>query len=107
MIDEYQTRRMTALRPITHMSAQLQPGDEFYASAVDCGYYVKHGRAQDLGALEVQPFNPPAGGEPAQPVAPSAPVAGGDVAEPAAAPRRRGRPPRAAAPVAPDADTEA
>lgn len=58
MIDEYQTRRMRAMRPMTHMGAQLEPGDEFYASAVDCGYYAKHGRAADLGPLEEPSFPP-------------------------------------------------
>lgn len=45
---EYETRHMEALKPMHHMGESLLVGECFYASAVDAGYYVKHGRAREI-----------------------------------------------------------
>jgi len=45
---EYETRRLEALKPMYHMGESLSVGESFFASAVDAGYYVKHGRAREI-----------------------------------------------------------
>lgn len=45
---DYQTRHLEALKPMYHMGESLSVGESFFASAVDAGYYVKHGRAREI-----------------------------------------------------------
>ncbi len=113
---DYQTRHMEALKPMYHMGESLSVGESFFASAVDAGYYVKHGRAREIAMpasliapsemVAQQPVEPPAVTEPVA-VAESVEVESPPVDSPAdvaaaveeqapvvpTAPRR-GRPPR-------------
>lgn len=71
---DYQTRHMEALKPMYHMGESLSVGESFFASAVDAGYYVKHGRAREIAMpasliapsemVAQQPVEPPAVTEP-------------------------------------------
>lgn len=54
---QYMTRAMVASKPLTYDGQSLQPGDEFYATAVDADYLIKCKRASDA---EVKPTQPAA-----------------------------------------------
>lgn len=77
---EYQTRNMTAARPMRYDRVELQPGDPFVATMVDARYLIRTGRATFAAAdpAPVVAVAPPA------PLVAAAPVDSAVAAEPAA-----------------------
>lgn len=107
---DYQTRNMTAARPMRYDRVELKPGDPFVATSVDAGYLVRTGRANyaaaapspvPVAAVVAPPAAPVVTEAPAEPAAPEAPATAaepmvlgasdlaGTAAEAPAAPARR------------------
>lgn len=78
---EYQTRNMTAARPMRYDRVELQPGDPFVATLVDARYLISTGRATFAAA---DPAPVVAVAPPASIVATAPPVDSVVAAEPAA-----------------------
>lgn len=57
---EYMTRHMVARQPITYAGQELVPGDLFYATPDDAGYFQRHGRADPAPAPAAKPAATPA-----------------------------------------------
>jgi hypothetical protein len=51
----YLTRHMQATKPMTYDGLELRPGQRFYATDVDAGYFVKCGRAVEV-EVQTEPF---------------------------------------------------
>jgi hypothetical protein len=48
----YMTRHMIALQGMTYAGQDLMPGDSFYATPDDEGYFVRNGRAKPAGVTQ-------------------------------------------------------
>lgn len=83
----YQTRHMEALVDLPHGDRSLLPGDTFFATEIDRGYYLKHGKAKDVEENPTVEVAPPA----AAPAPAAEEAAEAQAAAPAPAPSSRRR----------------